>query len=174
MEAESSDQNLLNIMGRRLYRNRFIYRDSFANILVECEDSVYHELKRLMPFTSFWLKQLGLGNKHCLLFSEINPELPPSHILDGSGCVAVFTEDCREVRLQEDFDLIMIGFQASSAKRLKGYLSKRCPDCKKHIHANGQHTVLHELVHVAYPEYSTDNEWTDQKVEELFLTQSGG
>jgi hypothetical protein len=32
--------------------------------------------------------------------------------------------------------------------------------------------VLHEIVHVVYPEFATDNEWTDNKVAELLATAS--
>ncbi|MDH4209814.1 MAG: hypothetical protein OEV76_13130, partial [Anaerolineae bacterium] len=48
-----------------------------------------------------------------------------------------------------------------------------CPRCASADHSILQHTVLHELVHVAFPEYSAHNEWTDNKVCELLERAHG-
>ena len=131
----------------------------------------------LASFTSSWLHLLGLDDKRCLLIEE-DESLP--HPFAGSmrlfrqdgSCLELDTiakplrPDCpyvREVRAGR-FELIVISIAAWS---LQGSLEKPCPECGTLAHTALQHTILHELVHVAYPEYSAHNDWTDNRVCEL-------
>lgn len=187
-------RELLERLGEYLYNDRFIYRDRYQNVLIKCEDSLLPSFKKLAPFTSYWLGQLDLGEKHCMIKSYINPEIPSGHRLDGAATLAsLVAKDGSRIRFEvnytcsssrpseayikmvgiKDFDLIIILLEARSANSLKSYLDQPCPICRKHKHIWGRHAILHELVHVAYPEYSCDNEWTDRRVEELFLSQPG-
>jgi hypothetical protein len=68
-----------------------------------------------------------------------------------------------------NFDLIVISIGGWS---LAGEAKEPCPMCDDPSHTALQHTVLHELVHVAFPEYSAHNEWTDNKVRELLEEDS--
>lgn len=137
-----------------------------------------HEVPRaLVSFTDFWLTDLGLGDKRCLLVEE-NEGLPHPF----SGSMKLYRQDgtcleldtvakpleadnpyVREVRAG-NFDLIVISIAGWS---LEGGAEEPCPMCGTFPHTALQHTILHELVHVAFPEYSAHNEWTDNKVREL-------
>jgi len=132
---------------------------------------------RLVAFAGFWLGQLGLDGKKCLLIEdEANLPRPFSGSMklyrqDGT-CLELDTVSkplkpdsayVKEVRA-DNFDLIVISVAQWS---LQGGLEKPCPMCPTSAHTALQHTILHELVHVAFPEYSAHNEWTDNKVREL-------
>lgn len=188
------DRELIERLGEHIYNDRFIYKDRYQNVLLKCEDSLLPSFKKLAPFTSYWLGQLDLAEKHCMISSLINPEIPSGHRLDGAATLgSLVTKDGSRIRFEvdntcspprpseayikrmgiKDFDLIIILLEARSANSLKSYLDQPCPICRNHKHIWGRHAILHELVHVAYPEYSCDNEWTDRRVEELFVSHSG-
>ncbi len=131
----------------------------------------------LASFTQFWLQQLGLGDKRCLLIEE-EDNLP--HPFSGSmklyrqdgACLQLDTVAkplkadhpyVKEVRAG-NFDLIVISLARWS---LRERVDRPCTTCPSSSHTAMQHTILHELVHVAFPDYSADNEWTDNKVYEL-------
>ena len=131
----------------------------------------------LLSFTNFWLKELGLSGKKCLL-TEDGEGLP----FPFSGSMRLYREDgaCLELDtvakpldanhpyVQEvragNYDLIVISIAGWC---LREGAAQSCPRCGHTEHTVLEHTILHELVHVAFPEYSTHNEWTDNKVHEL-------
>ncbi len=138
--------------------------------------------RSLVSFTRFWLEELGLGDKKCCLLED-EEGLPRPF----SGSMKLYREDgtcleldtvakplepnhpyVREVRAGK-FDLIVISIADWA---LRGGAGEPCPMCAKSAHTALQHTVLHELVHVAFPEYSAHNEWTDNKVRELLESQA--
>jgi hypothetical protein len=131
----------------------------------------------LLSFAHLWLEELGLGGKRCLL-KEDGEALPRPF----SGSMRLYREDgtcleldtvakpldpehpyVREVRAG-NYDLIVISIASWC---LREGADMPCPGCAPAEHTVLQHTVLHELVHVAFPEYSAHNEWTDNKVREL-------
>jgi hypothetical protein len=131
----------------------------------------------LLSFTGLWLVKLGLGDKKCLLKEE-DAGLPRPF----SGSMKLYRDDgtcleldtvakplawdhpyVREVR-EGNYDLIVISVARWC---LQEGPEGPCPRCARDDHTVLQHTVLHELVHVAFPEYSAHNEWTDNKVREL-------
>jgi hypothetical protein len=137
----------------------------------------------LLSFTSLWMGELGLDGKRCLL-REDGEALPYPFSAsmrlyreDGSclelGTVAkpLDAEDpyVREVRAGH-YDLIVISIAPWC---LREGAEGTCPRCGRSDHTILEHTVLHELVHVAFPEYSAHNEWTDNKVHELLEAGSG-
>jgi hypothetical protein len=131
----------------------------------------------LVSFTGCWLVKVGLGDKRCLLKEE-DAGLPHPF----SGSMRLYRDDgtcleldtvakplppdhpyVREVR-EGNYDLIVISIARwCLQERAEG----SCPRCGHGDHTVLQHTVLHELLHVAFPEYSAHNEWTDNKVREL-------
>ncbi len=138
--------------------------------------------RSLVPFTRFWLEELGLGDKRCFLLED-QEGLPRPF----SGSMKLYREDgtcleldtvakplepdhpyVREVRAG-NFDLIVISIAGWA---LRGRAEERCPMCANSAHTALQHTILHELVHVASPEYSAHNEWTDNKVRELLDSEA--
>jgi hypothetical protein len=161
----------------QLYRSRWPYHYAEGNVMAQ--EAVP---RSLASFTRFWLHQLGLGEKRCLLAEE-NENLPHPF----SGSMRLCRQDgtwleletiakplkadnpyVREVRAG-NFDLIVISVAGWS---LQGDLEEPCSTCGTSAHTALQHTILHELVHVAFPEYSADNEWTDDKVYELLEAAS--
>ena len=131
----------------------------------------------LLSFAELWLAELGLGGKKCLLKPD-GEALPRPF----SGSMRLYREDgtcleldtvakplppehryVREVRAGR-YDLIAISIGEWC---LREGADGPCPRCAPAHHTLLQHTVLHELVHVAFPEYSAHNEWTDNKVREL-------
>jgi len=154
------------------YRGRWPYHYTAGNVMAQ--EAVPASLA---SFTRLWLRQLGLDGKKCLLIEE-DENLP--HPFSGSmklyrqdgtwleldTVAKPLAADCdyvREVRAG-NFDLIVISIAGWS---LQGELEAPCPTCGTSAHTALQHTILHELVHVAFPEYSADNEWTDNKVYKL-------
>jgi hypothetical protein len=156
----------------QLYQGRWPYQYTEGNVMAQ--EAVP---RSLASFTRFWLQQLGLDEKRCLLAEE-NEDLPHPF----SGSMRLYRQDgtcleldtvakplkaespyVREVRAG-NFDLIVISIAGWS---LQGGLEEPCPTCSTSGHSALQHTILHELVHVAFPEYSAHNEWTDNKVFEL-------
>ncbi len=138
--------------------------------------------RSLVSFTRFWLEELGLGDKRCFL-SKDQEGLPRPF----SGSMKLYREDgscleldtvakpleadhpyVREVRAG-NFDLIVISLSNWS---LQGDVEEPCPMCAHSTHTALQHTILHELVHVAFPEYSAHNEWTDNKVRQLLDSEA--
>ena len=137
----------------------------------------------LLSFANLWLAELGLGGKRCLL-KEDGEALP--HPFSGSmklyrgdgTCLELDTVAkplppdhpyVQEVR-RGSYDLIAISIAEWC---LREGADRLCPRCAPADHTVLQHTVLHELVHVAFPEYSAHNEWTDNKVRELLEGASG-
>ena len=131
----------------------------------------------LLSFAARWLAQLGLGDKKCLLLED-DAGLPRPF----SGSMRLYGTDgtwleldtvakpldpnhpyVREVR-GGNYDLIVISIAQWCLRDGTEQLCPRCGPCQ---HTVLQHTVLHELVHVAFPEYSAHNEWTDNKVRVL-------
>ncbi len=156
----------------RLCQGRWAYHYTEGNVMAQEAVPL-----TLALFARLWLQQLDLADKECLLIEE-NESLPRPF----SGSVKLYGEDgtcleldtvakplkadtpyVREVR-DGNFALIVISIAGWS---LRGELQQPCPTCATSSHTILQHTVLHELVHVAFPEYSADNEWTDNKVYEL-------
>jgi hypothetical protein len=137
----------------------------------------------LLSFAELWLGRLGLENKRCLL-REDEETLPRPFC----GSMKLFREDgsCLELDtvakplppehpyVQEigagDYDLIVISIAPWC---LHEGAEGTCARCGGASHTILEHTVLHELVHVAFPEYSAHNEWTDNKVRELLEAASG-
>jgi hypothetical protein len=131
----------------------------------------------LLSFTSLWLGELGLDGKRCLL-KEDGEALP----YPFAGSMRLYRKDgsCLELdtvakplHLEEPYvqevraghyDLIVISLAPWC---LREGAEGPCRRCASSHHTVLQHTVLHELVHVAFPEYSAHNEWTDNKVREL-------
>jgi len=132
----------------------------------------------LVSFTASWLVKLGLGGKKCLLKEEEDGGLPRPF----SGSMRLYRDDgswleldtvakplapdhpyVREVRAGS-YHLIAISIARWC---LQEGAEGPCPRCARDDHTVLQHTVLHELIHVAFPEYSAHNEWTDNKVREL-------
>lgn len=69
--------------------------------------------------------------------------------------------------------MIFIGLGDCSYQSLMVHYSANCRDryCgEAPRHTEGEHSVLHELLHIAYPEFAADNDWTDAKVAELLST----
>jgi hypothetical protein len=137
----------------------------------------------LLSFANHWLRELGMDHKRCLL-KEDGEALPRPF----SGSMRLYREDgtcleldtvakplppdhpyVREVRAGK-YDLISISIGEWC---LREGADRPCPRCASTDHTLLQHTVLHELVHVAFPEYSAHNEWTDNKVRELLERASG-
>jgi len=140
--------------------------------------------RTLASFTCFWLEELGLGDKRCFLLED-DQGLPRPF----SGSMKLYREDgtclelstvakplkpddpyVRKVRAG-DFDLIVISIADWT---LRGGADDPCPMCDMSAHTAIEHTILHELVHVAFPEYSAHNEWTDSKVRELLEAHPDG
>jgi hypothetical protein len=140
--------------------------------------------RTLASFTRYWLEELGLGDKRCFLLED-KEGLPRPF----SGSMKVYREDgtcleldtvakplepdhpyVREVRAGK-FDLIVISIADWA---LRGEADEPCPMCDISLHTALEHTILHELVHVAFPEYSAHNEWTDNKVRELLEVRRNG
>jgi hypothetical protein len=137
----------------------------------------------LLSFANLWLAELGLGDKRCLL-KEDGEALPHPF----SGSMKLYREDGTWLELdtvakplppddhyvQEvrggGYDLIVISIAQWC---LRDGADRPCPSCAPADHTVLQHTGLHELVHVAFPEYSAHNEWTDNKVRELLERASG-
>jgi len=131
----------------------------------------------LLSFTDCWLAELGLGDKRCLLLED-GESLPRPF----SGSVRLYRNDGTWLELDTvakplepnnpyvravragNYDLIVISIAEWC---LREGTDGPCPRCALASHTVLQHTVLHELVHVAFPEYSAHNEWTDHKVREL-------
>jgi len=131
----------------------------------------------LLSFAELWLGRLGLENKRCLL-REDGKALPRPF----SGSMKLFREDGSWLELDTvakplplehpyvrgvragDYDLIVISIAPWC---LREGAEATCPRCGGAGHTILEHTILHELVHVAFPEYSAHNEWTDNKVREL-------
>ena len=156
----------------RLYQGRWPYHYTDGNVMAQ--EAIP---RSLASFTRFWLHELRLDDKKCLLMQE-NESLPHPF----SGSMKLYRQDgtwlqldtvakplraespyVREVRAG-NFDLIVISIARWS---LQGDLEQPCSTCGTADHSALQHTILHELVHVAFPEYSAHNEWTDSKVREL-------
>ena len=158
--------------GYRLYKGRWAYDFALGDVMAQ--ESVPFSLA---AFASAWLQRLGLDGKKCLLARD-DSNLPSPF----SGSMKLYRDDgthleldtvakplepdCPYVRAVRagDFDIIVISVAGWS---LEDDPERPCPACGCGVHTALQHTVLHELVHVAYPEYSADNEWTDNKVREL-------
>lgn len=137
----------------------------------------------LLSFANLWLAELGLGYKRCLLIED-GEALP--HPFSGSMKLYRGDGTCLELDtvakpLPPDhpyvqqvwggkYDLIVISIAEWCVREGADRL---CPSCAPADHTVLQHTVLHELVHVAFPEYSAHNEWTDNKVRELLERASG-
>jgi hypothetical protein len=133
--------------------------------------------RSLLSFTSLWLAHLGLDDKRCLLVEDGEGFPYPFagsmrlHRQDGSRlqldkvAKPLDPEDpyVREVRAGH-YDLIVISLAPWC---LREGAEGSCRRCASSHHTVLQHTVLHELVHVAFPEYSAHNEWTDNKVRDL-------
>jgi hypothetical protein len=137
----------------------------------------------LLSFANLWLAELGLGDKRCLL-KEDGEALPHPF----SGSMKLYRQDgtCLELDtvakplppdhpyVQEvrggNYDLIVISIAEWC---LRDGADGPCPSCAPADHTALQHTVLHELVHVAFPEFSAHNEWTDNKVRELLERACG-
>ncbi len=131
----------------------------------------------LASFAGSWLQHLGLERKKCLLVED-DESLPRPFsgsvklYQDDGTCLALDTvakplsPENRYVRAvrRGDFDLIVVSV---AGWLLRTGVEERCPNCDSGEHSALQHAVLHELVHVAFPEYSAHNEWTDNKVREL-------
>ena len=131
----------------------------------------------LAAFADSWLQRLGLARRDCLLIDD-DENLPRPfsgsmklYRSDGT-CLELDTVakplrlDCPYVQAVRagDFDVIVISIAGWS---LRDGREEPCPTCGTAGHTALQHTILHELVHVAFPEYSAHNEWTDNKVHEL-------
>ena len=159
-------------LGGRLSADRWAYDRVEGNVMSQEAVPL-----RLVAFAGFWLGQLGLDGKKCLLIED-QANLPRPF----SGSMKLYRQDgtcleldtvakplpadnpyVREVRAG-NFDLIVISIAGWS---LEGGAEEPCPMCGTSPHTALQHTILHELVHVAFPEYSAHNEWTDNKVREL-------
>jgi hypothetical protein len=153
-----------------MYRGRWPYHYTEGNVMAQRAVPF-----SLASFTRFWLRQLGLNGKKCLLVEESEENLPcpfsgsmKLYRQDGT-CLELDTAakplkaDCPYVRevVAGNFDLIVISIARWS---LQAGIEELCPTCGTSTHAALQHTILHELVHVAFPEYSAHNEWTDDKV----------
>ena len=156
----------------RLREGPGVEHDSEGNVVAQEGVPPFVEL-----FASAWLAELGLGDKRCLVVEEAEGLPRPF-----SGSVKLYRADgtcldldtvakplaadhpyVQEVRAG-GYDLIVI----SIAKWcLRDGAEQPCPTCGTAAHTLLQHTILHELVHVAFPEYSAHNEWTDNKVREL-------
>jgi len=137
----------------------------------------------LLSFANLWLAELGLAKKRCLL-KEDGEALP--HPFSGSMKLYRGDGTCLELDtvakplppdhpyVQEvrggRYDLIVISIAEWC---LREGADRPCPRCAPADHTVLQHTVLHELVHVAFPEFSAHNEWTDNKVRELLERASG-
>lgn len=138
----------------------------------------------LVSFTNLWLRELGLGDKKCLL--AVDEENLPNPF---SGSMRLYREDGTWLQLETiakplqtddpyvsevragNFDLIVISLATWT---LQEGVNQPCRTCGTSGHTALQHTILHELVHVAFPEYSAHNEWTDNKVRELLQAPANG
>jgi hypothetical protein len=155
-----------------LYKGRWSYQHRLGNVLAQAGVPGH-----LLSFTELWLGELGLRHKKCLLARD-GDNLPRPF----SGSMRLYREDgtCLELDtvakpLRTDhpyvvdvragnYDLIVVSIAGWC---LQQGAEEPCPRCGQCDHTVLQHTILHELVHVAYPEYSAHNEWTDNKVREL-------
>jgi hypothetical protein len=72
---------------------------------------------------------------------------------------------------QHDFDLIVVRLNRKSLRRDARTPCAKCPDVP--LHSVLEHTLVHELVHVAHPEQSYDNPWTDARVAQLIAEHGG-
>jgi hypothetical protein len=136
----------------------------------------------LLSFTNWWLAELGVGDKRCLLVED-DSSLP----YPFSGSMKLYRADGTYLELDTvakpldpdhpyvqavragNYDLIVISIAGWC---LRDGAQQPCPRCGDAGHTVLQHTILHELVHVAFPEYSAHNEWTDNKVRELLKRAS--
>lgn len=156
----------------RVYHGRWPHDYSDGSVMAQAAVP-----RSVASFTRSWLQQLGLDDKKCLLIED-NEGLPHPF----SGSMKLYREDgtwleldtvakplqadcpyVKEVRAG-NYELIVISI---AAWRLRGGVEEPCGMCGACSHTALQHTILHELVHVAFPEYSADNQWTDNKVREL-------
>jgi hypothetical protein len=137
----------------------------------------------LLSFTNHWLRELGLDGKRCLL-KEDGEALPHPF----SGSMKLYREDGTWLELDTVAKPLPPDHPYVQEVRAGGYESivisiaewclregadGPCPRCAPADHTVLEHTVLHELVHVAFPEYSAHNEWTDNKVRGLLERDPG-
>jgi hypothetical protein len=133
--------------------------------------------RSLAGFATLWLRRLGLAGKKCLLLEDEDSLPRPFsgsmklYRHDGS-CLELdmvakpLGPDCqyvKEVR-EGNYELIVISIAGWS---LRDGVHQPCPTCGTAEHTALEHTVLHELVHVAFPEYSAHDDWTERKVRSL-------
>jgi len=158
--------------GVKLYNERWLYHRREGNVMAQAAVPT-----ALESFAGSWLAELGLGDKRCLLMEDTEGLPYPF-----SGSMKLYRVDGTHLELDTvakpldpdhpyvrdvragNYDLIVISI-AGWCLRDGG--EELCPQCGGSAHTVLQHTVLHELVHVAFPEYSAHNEWTDNKVREL-------
>jgi hypothetical protein len=158
--------------GAELYNERWIYHRRQGQVMAQASVPA-----PLVSFAGSWLTELGLGDKRCLLMED-DSGLP----YPFSGSMKLYRADGTYLELDTvakplrsddsyvvdvragNYDLIVISIAGWC---LRDGNEQPCPRCEGSSHSVLQHTVLHELVHVAFPEYSAHNEWTDNKVREL-------
>jgi hypothetical protein len=163
--------------GAELYNERWLYHRRQGSVMAG--DAIPAPL---LSFTESWLAELDLRDKRCLLMED-DSGLP----YPFSGSMKLYRADgtCLELDtvakpLDPDhpyvqavrtgqYDLIVISIAGWC---LGDGAQQPCPRCDGSSHTVLQHTILHELVHVAFPEYSAHNEWTDNKVRELLKRAS--
>lgn len=161
------------------------YTEQVNGVYIYAVQGTRKLLAHLAQQASGWLDLLGLTGKilhlsaidrtydgvyHAASFTLLREDgsILDLEVLPGPQWVAD-PQWIREVRSKK-FRLIEIVLEAHSYKAVKKMFGSDCTD--KHCegapkHTEGEHSVLHELVHVAYPDFVSDNEWTDAKVAEL-------
>lgn len=154
-------------------------------------ESEKHErplLTRLADTANEGLKLLNLDGKLIRLSieyqaSELTRELGTLFVFDLEGKRIPFQRDgpvllkWKEQVRQGRFSLIHIGFTTSATQEFARLLDRDCdyPACNgRRDHSTPEHTLLHELVHAACPEYVLDNEWTDRKAAQVLLNRRQG
>jgi hypothetical protein len=161
----------------QLYNGRWVYHHRQGNVMAQ-----WVVPAGSLSFANSSLSELGIRDKNCLLMED-DSGLP----YPFSGSMKLYRADgtcleldtvakpldpdhpyVREVRAGH-YDLIVISIAGWC---LGDGAQQPCPRCGDGEHTVLQHTILHELVHVAFPEYSAHNEWTDNKVRELLKRAS--
>jgi len=131
-------------------------------------------LRELASVLRPWATAIGLPDVPVHLWVDEMPDLP-----DWSEASVAVVTNCGKVT----FDLALmdqhavgmeVGFSGSTYDLLFRTMTQPCV-CKQcrapnvPEHSDGFHSLLHELVHVKYPQLEFDNDWADRRVVTLLI-----
>jgi hypothetical protein len=109
--------------------------------------------EKLTKFIEFWKKKLGIIVKLKIVYFDetlLNGKSIGGVLAFKNGRICLGTEEeLSKIFIEKDYDEIHITLHPNQTLEVK------------------KETILHELLHVKYPEYLWDNVWTNNKVKEL-------